>query len=198
MPRSTLRGSGEPLLALSDGLNERALRAAASRDSQQGVDVDVAEVEDVERVNVGGILFQAFANPAAAAAAGVNAGHHAGDPVAAADAAQDGSLASTEEQLSAIEASVDEDVDAAALDEAVVDGRLAGDEDAAEYEAAEEVANEASVQAAAAAAQRPVSGASRRVSFAPAHAGKAPRGMAAFGMGGAKRHSRKVLRCAHS
>ena len=56
MPRSALRGTGAPLLSLSEGLNERALRVAAARASQQEGPIAAA----ADQVNVGGVVFNAF------------------------------------------------------------------------------------------------------------------------------------------
>lgn len=52
------RGGGEPLLALSDGLNERALRAAAARASQQAEETvaETVEEEAPADVNVAALL----------------------------------------------------------------------------------------------------------------------------------------------
>ena len=185
MPRSTLRGSGEPLLALSDGVNERAIRAAAARASQREDEPDIADPAVADDVNVGGIGEPIDGHDGADDAAVEVAGD-----AAAADA---GSIASTEDN-SLIEAGADEDVEDAQIDDAAVDGRGAREEDEAEQEAAEEVADEAALVQAAAAARHPIAGASRHVHFAPAKGGKAPRGMAALGKGGAKRHKRRVLR----
>jgi len=185
MPRSTLRGSGEPLLALSDGVNERAIRAAAARASQREDEPDIADPAVADDVNVGGIGEPIDGHDGADDAAVEVAGD-----AAAADA---GSIASTEDN-SLIEAGADEDVEDAQIDDAAVDGRGAREEDEAEQEAAEEVADEAALVQAAAAARRPIVGASRHVHFAPALGGKAPRGLAALGKGGAKRHKRRVLR----
>ena len=175
MPRSTLRGSGEPLLALSDGVNERAIRAAAARASQREDEPDIADPAAADDVNVGGIGEPIDGHDGADDAAVEVAGD-----AAAADA---GSIASTEDN-SLIEAGADEDVEDAQIDDAAVDGRGAREEDEAEQEAAEEVADEAALVQAAAAARRPIVGASRHVHFAPALGGK----------GGAKRHKRRVLR----
>ena len=152
MPRSTLRGNGAPLMALSDGLNERALRAAANRESQQEQVEPASQAAD--HVNVGGIVFNAFAHAAQAAAAAVGEEGAAGD-----DGAGD-----TEEQRSPLEADAgdvfdfpagadldaradehgeeDDDDDGVHIDEAHVDGQMAAEEDAREHQAAEAAVEE--------------------------------------------------------
>lgn len=121
MPRSTLRGGGEPLLALSDGLNERAMRAAAARASQQdGVDGD----DPVEEVHVDGVVFHV----------------HRRDPDSSAedgDTVQEDSPAVVEEDPFAFPGEDGQ------VDEAVVNGHMAREEDEREYRFAEQVVNEA-------------------------------------------------------
>ena len=124
MPRYAGRhGEDAEFLALSDGLNERALRAAAARASQQP-DNDEGSVEDVE---VGGVVFHVQAS----------GGHDAGD-AAAADMPMPG-----EEDPFAFP---DDDL-AARLDEAHVDGEMARDEDEREHRAAEGAVEEEVEQA---------------------------------------------------
>ena len=148
MPRSTLRGNGAPLMALSDGLNERALRAAANRESQQ--EQVEPPVQAADHVNVGGIVINAFANAAQAAAAG--------EEGAAEDDGVGSAAGDTEEQGSPLEAGAgdvfdfpagadddgeeDDEDNGAHIDEAAVDGENARDEDAREHNLAEAAAEE--------------------------------------------------------
>ena len=125
MPRSTLRNGGAPLLALSDGLNERALRAAAARASQQ--EDRVEDAGEVDRVNVDGVVFNVQAQPP---------GGEGGDEAMANAAGGDAGAA--------------DDPFAFPADE--VDGVMARDEDAAEMARAEEVVQEGEAAAGAAAA----------------------------------------------
>ena len=140
MPRFTRRGGNDaPLLALSDGVNERALRAAAARASQR------------EEVDVGGNV-NAEPQDAQVAQAGEVQTIDAGDAQAG-DAAHDGGGADDTsvdsiQQPVVPEEAVGNDVfdfpadDEARVDEAVVDGEMAREEDAREHRAAEAAVEE--------------------------------------------------------
>ena len=89
MPRTSRRGGDAPLLSLSDGVNERALRAAAARASQQ------------EEVDVGGVVFHVHAADAAEGqGAAQDAAEHGADAhgANAQEGADNDSIAPTEPQ----------------------------------------------------------------------------------------------------
>jgi AAA ATPase containing von Willebrand factor type A (vWA) domain len=149
MPRST-RGSSAPLLSLSEGLNERTLRAAAARALQQEEPL-AAAADQVDQVNVGGVVFNAFANAAAAAAAAAAAGAAEGDAAAGDDEAMDdgasAALGDTEEQHSPVEAGGDDVFALPADDDAVEDED--GEEGEEEGEEEDEDDDEARIDEAA-------------------------------------------------